>query len=323
MTKRWIVVLSTLAASGLAPPGGVGAQSGPIGLAPPAAAERPPGPGPLFIVGGGSQPPALIDRFIELAGGRERARILVIPLASGSPEESGAGKVEQFVEHGAGAFMLIPTAKDAREGLGAKLDGVTGVWFTGGDQTRITAVLSGTPLLDEIHALRRRGAVIGGTSAGAAIMSDSMLTGNQTRADSTGYYGDEFPLIARATIEVVPGLGFLPGTIVDQHFLARERHNRLLSAVLERPSLMGIGIDESTAVEVAGDGRWTVRGESQVIVYDARAARITEPGPPLGAAGIRVHLLPPGSVFDPRSGAVAFPVSAVGSTHTSIQENQP
>ena len=88
-----------------------------------------------------------------------------------------------------------------------------------------------------IHARYEAGAVVGGTSAGAAIMSDSMITGDQTPpGDTTGYYGDEYPAIERHRIEVVPGLGFLPGAIVDQHFIRRERHNRLLSAVLERPA---------------------------------------------------------------------------------------
>ena len=276
--------------------------------------------GSLFIVGGGSQPPELVSRFVELAGG-SAARIAVIPLASSVPKESGDGKVEQFEEFGASAFVLQPLRAEAERGIPGVLDGVTGVWFTGGDQSRITAVLAGTRLLEQIRALYRGGAVIGGTSAGAAIMSDTMLTGDQTRADSTGYYGDEFPTVARATIVVVPGLGFLPGTIVDQHFIWRERHNRLLSAVLERPSLIGVGIDESTALEVSPDGRWKVRGESQVIVYDARAARITPPGAHLGAAGIHMHVLSPGSVFDPASGELILSGAGSASASPLTEEN--
>jgi cyanophycinase len=147
-------------------------------------------------------------------------------------------------------------------------------------------------------------------------MSDSMLTGNQFDADSVGYFGDEFPVIATRRIEVVPGLGFLPGTIVDQHFLARERHNRLISAVLERPSLVGVGIDESTALEVQPGGRWRVLGESQVMIYDARHAAIAARGRQLGAAGIRLHLLPPGSVFDPATGEVTLPPGSPGVSPT-------
>jgi cyanophycinase len=140
-------------------------------------------------------------------------------------------------------------------------------------------------------------------------MSDSMITGNQSPpGDTTGYYGDEFPTIARHRIQVAPGLGFLPEAIVDQHFIRRERHNRLLSAVLERPRLIGVGIDESTALEVGPDGRWKVMGESEVVVYDARQARVAVlPGERLGATDVRVHLLPPGSTYDPKSGRGSIP----------------
>jgi cyanophycinase len=136
-----------------------------------------------------------------------------------------------------------------------------------------------------------------------------MITGNQSPpGDTTGYYGDEFPAIARHRIQVTPGLGFLPEAIVDQHFIRRERHNRLLSAVLERPTLIGVGIDESTALEVGPDGRWKVMGESEVMVYDARQARVAVlGGVQLGATGVRVHLLPRGSTYDPKSGRGTIP----------------
>ena len=91
--------------------------------------------------------------------------------------------------------------------------------------------------------------------------------------------------------------------MVDQHFIKRERHNRLLSAVLERPGLVGVGIDESTAIEVAPDGHWTVLGLSDVIVYDARQARVSRhAGDLFGATDLRMHILPPGSTYDPKSG---------------------
>jgi cyanophycinase len=92
---------------------------------------------------------------------------------------------------------------------------------------------------------------------------------------------------------------------VDQHFLRRKRHNRLVSLVLEHPTLLGVGIDEGTAVVVRPDGRWEVVGQSAAVVYDARAARVTPPAARvLGAADVRMHVLGPGSVFDPRTGRV-------------------
>jgi cyanophycinase len=276
----------------------------------------PSGPGPgggtgtLFIVGGGAQPPAMVARFVELAGGVGRARIAVLPMASEAAAESGAEKAEQFRGLGAQAFVLNVTRAQAGDSAAALLAGSTGIWFGGGDQARITAAIRGTPVIDAIRARWRAGAVVGGTSAGAAVMSDSMMTGNQRKAgeDTIGYHGDEYPRVVRGSIEIVPGLGFLPGAVVDQHFLRRERHNRLLSVVLERPSLLGVGIDESTALLVHGDGRWTVEGESAVLVVDARGARVSPAGAPvLGAAGARLHLLPAGSAFDPRTGRAALP----------------
>lgn len=137
-----------------------------------------------------------------------------------------------------------------------------------------------------------------------------MHTGNQFRAgeDTAGYYGDEFPDVAWWTIQVAPGLGFLPGTIIDQRFMRRERHNRLLAVTLERPSLIGVGIDEATAIEVGPDGLWTVRGSGAVVIYDVRRARITPAAAPvLGTSEVWMHLLPPGAVFAPRTGTARLP----------------
>jgi cyanophycinase len=232
-------------------------------------------------------------------------------MASSEPEETGREKAEQLIGLGAEAFVLNLSRDEASaDSVARRLDGVTGVWFTGGDQAFLTAALLGTPALTAMQAVYRRGGVIGGTSAGAAIMSDSMLTGNQFRPDTAGpaYYDDNYPAIARKTIEIVPGLGFLHGAIVDQHFIRRERHNRLISVVLERPTLIGVGIDESTALEVEPDGRWQVLGASSAVVYDARHARVTESGAPLlGASEVRLSILPSGSWYDPKSGKASLP----------------
>ena len=271
--------------------------------------------GHLLIVGGGRQPAALVERFVELAGGAGRARIAVIPTASGAPERSGQGKVDELREYGAQAFSLhLDRAQAESDSAALLLEGVTGVWFTGGDQTRLPPVLAGTRVLDAIRARYSEGAVIGGTSAGAAIMSDSMLTGEQILAgeDTIGYHGDEFSRVARGAIRVVAGFGFLDDAIVDQHFLERERHNRLLSVVLERPSLIGVGISESTAIEVSPDGGWTVLGAGSVLIFDARRATITPPqGSLLGAVNVLTHLLPSGSRYHPETGAAVLSAEPV------------
>ena len=123
------------------------------GAAPAPDAERP--EGRLVIVGGGRQPDVLVETFVRLAGGPDSARIAVIPLASSVPEESGTGKVEHLAEFGADAFVLIPAREEAEADTApALLDGATGIWFTGGSQSRITSVLAGTRLADALQLQR-------------------------------------------------------------------------------------------------------------------------------------------------------------------------
>jgi cyanophycinase len=269
--------------------------------------ERP--RGSLLIVGGGTQPDSLVARFVQLAGGRGHARIAVVPMASEDARASGDEKAAQLRDFGADAFVLLLTRAQAESASSARrLDGLTGIWFTGGDQTRLAPILLGTPVLRGMHEVYERGGVVGGTSAGAAVLSDSMLTGNQhPPGDTLGYYGDEFPTIARGVIEIAPGFGFLHDAIVDQHFIRRERQNRLLAAVLERPALLGAGIDESTALEIGPDGTWTVRGAGAVIVYDPRRALVTKPPRTLGASDLTLHFLPAGATFNPETNRISLP----------------
>jgi len=114
--------------------------------------------------------------------------------------------------------------------------------------------------------------------------------------------------IARDNVVTEDGFAMLPGAIVDQHFLRRRRHNRLISLVLENPRLVGVGIDESTAVEVEPGGRWRILGESAAFVLDARAAQITPAGAKtLGATGLRLSVLPAGSTYDLATGKATVP----------------
>ena len=188
------------------------------------------------------------------------------------------------------------------EATAQQLEAFSGYWFLGGDQNRLAATLLGTRALDVIERRYQEGAVVGGTSAGAAVMTSEMLTGRQSneRGDS--------PPIARGAIDLGKGFGFLPDAIVDQHFLKRARYNRLLSAVLDRPQLIGVGIDEETALLVRPDGRWEVLGKSYVKVIDARGARMTHDRRNLtGASNIRLHLLPRGAIFDPKRTRITLP----------------
>lgn len=259
----------------------------------PTAAAR----GHLVLIGGGERPRAVMEKFVELAGGKE-AGILVIPTASGEPD-TGERYLQEFTREYGCARVAVLDIKEragaARADYVALVDQAGGVFFSGGDQRRITAALLDTPVAEAITRLYARGGVLGGTSAGTACMSPLMITGE----------GD-FTVITAGNVELARGLGYYAGAIVDQHFIARQRQNRLFAAVLEYPELVRVGVDEATAVWVRPDHTFEVLGEGSVMVIDARAATIARrprPGKPhqlLGATGVRVHVLLPGQTFQLR-----------------------
>lgn len=262
-------------------------------------ADEPVHRGHLVLNGGGSKPAAVMETFIELAGGHD-ADIVIFPTAS---EENDTGDYyrEIFADHGCRKVWDagVRTQDNANnEDLAGRVAEADGIWFSGGDQRRITGALVGTPVGDAVRSAFEGGAVIGGTSAGTACQSGLMITGD----------GD-FTVITADNVELGQGLGLFRGVIVDQHFVARQRQNRLISVVLEHPELLGVGVDEATAVWVRPDGSFKVLGENWVMVFDAAAADVTT-GPwrdgasALGAHGLVTHVLLPGEVFDVAARAV-------------------
>jgi cyanophycinase len=232
--------------------------------------------GHLIIIGGGDKPANVIEKFISLAGG-EKADIIVIPNASSVPVESAVEQVSQFRSFGAQnaepLYFNKSTADD--DSIVNKLEHTTGVYFCGGDQSLLTADLLGTRLLEKIRDVYAKGGVVGGTSAGAAVMSKVMITGNElVNKDST----TGFNMIEKGNIETTEGFGFVTRAVIDQHFIKRKRNNRLITVILEHPDLLGIGIDESTAILVNPDNTFEVLGESEVIIYN-----------PLKAVGIKTN----------------------------------
>ena len=254
------------------------------------------GRGALFVVGGGTQPAALVQEFVKLAGG-PKAHIVVMAQASASGERSGEAKAEDLRKLGATAKNLwFDRTLADNDSLVRLLDSATGIWFGGGDQNRLAAVIRGTKMERAIRARWERGAVVGGTSAGAAVLSTPMITGEElgTRRDTT----EAWTRIERGSVEVDSGFAFITNAVIDQHFVRRKRGNRLLSLVLASPPHLGAGIDEGTAIIVEPSGRWRVMGASVVIVYDARKAERSTTGP-LAAKGMTMHILSNGMTFDP------------------------
>jgi cyanophycinase len=257
--------------------------------------------GKLFIIGGGKRSDGMMEEFVRLAGGPAHARIVVLPMASGDPDTAGMEQVAEFSEIGARSEWIQFTREQALDpAASARLDSATGIYFTGGDQVRVTRAVLGTPLYRRLHELHRRGVVIGGTSAGAAIMSTIMLTGDERlNRDSNNAY----VFIKPGNVVTVEGLGFLNTVIVDQHFISRKRLNRLLSVVLENPAKLGIGIDESTAIVVEPDSTFSVIGDRSVMIFDAGGAahfRANAAGN-MGVTGVQLHLLLPGDRFNLRT----------------------
>jgi cyanophycinase len=211
--------------------------------------------GALVIVGGGGLPDIVRNRFLELAGGA-RARIVVIPTASAKADlPPKALKSYQFWKAQHVASVTVLHTRDARQAndpaFVKPLTEATGAWFTGGDQARVMRVYRGTLVERELHKLLDRGGVIGGTSAGAAVMSGPMILGGNPRAD------------------LGTGFGFFAGVVVDQHFGERKRLKRLLGVLETRDArdhqYLGVGIDEATAVIVRGH-LLSVLGRSSVSI---------------------------------------------------------
>ena len=274
----------------------------PAPLAPLGAREAP--HGSLVIVGGGPRPPEIRERFVQLAGGAGKANIVVFAMASEEGKESGEEEATALRAMGADAQSLYLTRAEAdADSNVARVARATGIWFGGGDQSRLTGVLKGTRIEAMMHQRFAARAVIGGTSAGAAVMSAIMLTGDERHRGGDRYPSDSsdaYMTIARDNVVTAPGFGFITNAVVDQHFFRRKRHNRLISLVLEHPELIGVGIDESTALVVDSMGKWSVIGASAAIVYDARHAAVTPASAKvLGAAGLSVDILPAGSSYDP------------------------
>jgi len=262
--------------------------------------------GTLFIVGGGTQPMALVEDFVRRAGGPGKARIAVFAEASQDGQRSGESKAAQLRGLGATAQSIwVDRGQADTDSVAALLNGVTGVWFGGGDQNRLTAVLRGTRTERAIRARFEQGAVVGGTSAGAAVLSALMITGDEIgepEVEEPGNSREAWTRIRRGSVALDSGFAFLRDAVVDQHFIRRRRHNRLISVVLSQPPYLGVGIDEGTALIVPPKGPWRVAGASSVLVFDARKAVRPAEREAFGATGLVMHVLPDGATFDPETG---------------------
>jgi len=235
----------------------------------------------------------ILRRFVEASGG-EAADIVVIPTAS-KMHETGPRYEALFRELGAArvSVMDFDTRRDCQEpNRLERLDQATGIFFTGGNQLRLTALLGGTPVAQLIRKRNAAGVTVGGTSAGASILSEHMIA-----------FGDEGSSVIAGSVRLAPGLGLTNRFVIDQHFRERDRLGRLITALAYNPFAIGIGLDEDTAVFIGPDETLEVEGSGGVTVVDASevsfsSADSVSEGQPVAVLGLKIHVLTPGTTFN-------------------------
>ena len=251
--------------------------------------------GKLFIIGGGSRSSSMVDRIIKESGLDKSGYGIILPMSSVEPDSAVYYAKRQFTKQGIDNINGLQFTKGEIL-TKTKLDSIGNaqlIYISGGDQNRFMEVVGGTDIEKSIHEAYQNGSVVGGTSAGAAVMSKIMITGNELKHPE---YSSTFRNIEAENIEIQTGLGLIKNVVIDQHFVKRSRYNRLLTAILEFPKMTGIGIDESTAILVSGNTIEVV-GESQVIVLKNPKQSLQKHNDKLGAKGIIMDIYLPGEIF--------------------------
>jgi cyanophycinase len=251
--------------------------------------------GTLFIIGGGSRPDAMIDRMVDASGVRDGGYAVILPMASSDPDAAAAAIEEQLTGSGVSDVRTLNAGGDTSvsDEQSAQVEGAALIYMPGGSQSRLMDALSGSGLDTAIRTAYRQGALIAGTSAGAAVMSAQMITGDTQRYED---YHPTFRTIETDNIVLQDGLGLIQTAIIDQHFLYRSRHNRLLTAILEFPNITGIGIDESTALLIDGEEAEVV-GDWQVLAFTNPDDSVRRRDGKFGARNLRVDIYLPGDTF--------------------------
>lgn len=248
--------------------------------------------GKLFIIGGGEKTDKLMHELLAISGLKKDDYVVILPMSSEEPDSSIIFAKEDFAAVGINNvvgfnFTLNSPVSQSRidSVCKAKL-----IFITGGDQTRFMKIVGKGPVYNAIHAAYKNGSTIAGTSAGAAVMSKKMITGNTLKYPE---YTGKYPTIEPQNIEITEGLGLVTGIIVDQHFIKRQRLNRLLAVAIENSDETCVGIDESTAIVVNGN-TFTVAGENQVIVLRNPKKNKKIQDNLLGSKGLTIDILLPG-----------------------------
>lgn len=253
--------------------------------------------GSLLIIGGGNRPDSIINRIIAETNIDHDEYGIVLTMAGFDPDTSGYYGELQFREKGVTnikSYDFGRADKPTKVGLDS-LKNASLIYITGGVQSRFMEAVTSYPTIAEsLENAYQNGAMISGTSAGAAVMSQMMITGDQKNYPE---YTSTFYNLEGDNIVTAEGLGLIKGVIIDQHFVKRARNNRILTAVMEFPDLTGIGIDESTAI-MFKDGRAQVIGNSQVLVYQNMSGTASTFQNKIGAKNLQLDVYLPGDIFE-------------------------
>lgn len=252
--------------------------------------------GSLFIIGGGNRGETLMKTMLLTARLQPNSYIVVLPMSGAEPDTSFyyfKKDVEKLCNNTIANLNFTPDKVSNKQWLDS-VEHASLIFITGGDQVRFMKIVLHTPVYNAIHAAYRNGATIAGTSAGAAVMSREMITGNQLQGDST--YTETFKKIVSGNIDIQEGLGLLDSAIIDQHFIKRSRYNRLISALAKYPAYPCIGIDESTAIIVQGK-KISVTGEGQVVVMSNPEGLAINAKGQIKWKDVKMQLLTEGDVF--------------------------
>lgn len=251
--------------------------------------------GKLFIIGGGKRPQKMIDTLVKLTYLDKKGYGIILPMASEMIDTAIFYSKKQFAELGINNIFAI-NFENKNDMNKSKLDSIENaslIYITGGDQNKFMRIVKNTDLHRSIGKAYQNGAVIAGTSAGAAVMSKKMITGNELKYKD--YTGD-YKTIESNNIEISEGLGLCENIIIDQHFVKRMRMNRLITTCLENPIEVCIGIDESTAILIEGD-KISVIGDSQIIVLKHITKETKIKNGLLGAENLKLSVYLPTDTF--------------------------
>ncbi|HEX6041714.1 cyanophycinase [Longimicrobium sp.] len=263
--------------------------------------EPPERGGRLLVIGGAEDPDpddmTVLPHLVQMAGGKN-ARIIICSSPSENPEEKVDTYGELFEKIGVAEVIPAPITGRHEAEQPDLVDAVrraTAVFFTGGDQLRLTALIAGTEFCETIRSrLYGDGLVVAGTSAGAAAMSSVMIIG-----------GTNEGTVRREDVSLAPGLGYWRDTVVDTHFNQRGRVSRLLTIFAHNPQVLGIGIDENTAIDLVPGDRFTVLGAGAVMVFNGRVTHTNAPDASddqtLAITDSVLHTLPSGYGFNLRT----------------------